>query len=636
MKKALSVLLALLICATVLPMSILSAGAATDGSGDPHTVTVNINGSGSVSVDPLSAAEGDYVTVVMTAEDGWFLKEMLVTNIDGEQFTKLVYHSPSFEEDTDGFTMPGDPVTLTVTFAKPEEFTSGPDDPLPHDPEAPYTITFDANGGTGSMEVATAEYGESYTLPKCGYSKVDRSFYKWEINGVEYDEGDTVTITGDTLVKAVWKYNGTTIDNSVDVSSTQVVGILKLTDLRTGEVTEYTVTDETALSEFNVPGNPNVNAMIEEAQEALIDQLENYSDVQNVQMSVSDPEIMDTRDNRTFTYFDNGYDESGDYYNSYLIIDGDYYHVWRVTVTLEAEYIGVPMSYIHTLSSEGGFVEFWCDAYTGDYYQPYAVPEGAEVNLIAIPENGYEFIGWYKGDVNASSYDEMFTDELISTENHYVFNATGYPYICAKFAYTGVVWPQGDQIQVWITDGGKASVVYEPSVEGHPYIKPMDGSKYVAIGEVVQFWKGDEITVYQQADEGYVFKGWYHVRIEWGPDDELPKYEGEAISVEPTFTYKPGVTVVEGDEEPLRYVCAVFEKKSVSDDLLLGDVDGDGKVTIYDASAIQRQLAGITVTAFIDEAADVDGDGKVTIYDASAIQRYLAGFTAPEGIGKPK
>ncbi len=68
---------------------------------------------------------------------------------------------------------------------------------------------------------------------------------------------------------------------------------------------------------------------------------------------------------------------------------------------------------------------------------------------------------------------------------------------------------------------------------------------------------------------------------------------------------------------------------------ILGDVDDDGKVTIYDASAIQRRLAGIAVTTFIEEAADADGDGKITIYDASAIQRYLAGFSAPAGIGEP-
>ncbi len=72
------------------------------------------------------------------------------------------------------------------------------------------------------------------------------------------------------------------------------------------------------------------------------------------------------------------------------------------------------------------------------------------------------------------------------------------------------------------------------------------------------------------------------------------------------------------------------------DKLILGDVDGDGKVTIYDASAIQRRLSGDTKIACNEALGDVDGDGKFTIYDASEIQRFLAGMPAREGIGKPK
>jgi type I pullulanase len=61
---------------------------------------------------------------------------------------------------------------------------------------------------------------------------------------------------------------------------------------------------------------------------------------------------------------------------------------------------------------------------------------------------------------------------------------------------------------------------------------------------------------------------------------------------------------------------------------LMGDADGDKKVTIIDATRIQRVLAGLEQkTAGYDVAADVDMDGKVTIIDATCIQRYLAGLT---------
>ncbi|MBQ6570456.1 MAG: hypothetical protein IJL87_09385 [Clostridia bacterium] len=81
-------------------------------------------------------------------------------------------------------------------------------------------------------------------------------------------------------------------------------------------------------------------------------------------------------------------------------------------------------------------------------------------------------------------------------------------------------------------------------------------------GEILQLYKGDECTVYQQSDQGYHFVGWYHVNIAWAPGEDLA-YEGDVISTDPTFTYRPGKTVVLGDTEPLRYVCAVFEKNAV-------------------------------------------------------------------------
>lgn len=66
----------------------------------------------------------------------------------------------------------------------------------------------------------------------------------------------------------------------------------------------------------------------------------------------------------------------------------------------------------------------------------------------------------------------------------------------------------------------------------------------------------------------------------------------------------------------------------------VGDVDGDGEVTIIDATAIQRHLANIPVAAFSEKAADTDEDGKVTIIDATTIQRYLAQLSTNKNIGQ--
>ena len=67
--------------------------------------------------------------------------------------------------------------------------------------------------------------------------------------------------------------------------------------------------------------------------------------------------------------------------------------------------------------------------------------------------------------------------------------------------------------------------------------------------------------------------------------------------------------------------------------ILLGDVDRDEEVSILDATAIQRKLAGLPVQSYDEAAADADQDSEVSILDATAIQRYLAGLPANKLIG---
>ena len=52
---------------------------------------------------------------------------------------------------------------------------------------------------------------------------------------------------------------------------------------------------------------------------------------------------------------------------------------------------------------------------------------------------------------------------------------------------------------------------------------------------------------------------------------------------------------------------------------LLGDTNGDGKVTVTDAVGIVNHILERTPSVFITNAADVNGDGSVTITDAVSI-----------------
>lgn len=58
---------------------------------------------------------------------------------------------------------------------------------------------------------------------------------------------------------------------------------------------------------------------------------------------------------------------------------------------------------------------------------------------------------------------------------------------------------------------------------------------------------------------------------------------------------------------------------------IMGDVNGDGKLTILDATSIQLHLVNKTPADFDIRFADIDGNGNVTILDATRIQLILVG-----------
>ena len=86
-------------------------------------------------------------------------------------------------------------------------------------PLADCTITFNGNGGSGSMDSVTVKAGANYILPECGFTApADQEFKAWEIGGTEHEVGDSYTVNGDTDIKALWK-------NSVITPTTYTVTV---------------------------------------------------------------------------------------------------------------------------------------------------------------------------------------------------------------------------------------------------------------------------------------------------------------------------------------------------------------------------------------------------------------------------
>ena len=72
---------------------------------------------------------------------------------------------------------------------------------------AEVTISFDPNGGTGTMQPMKVKSGENFTLPECTFTPPEgKEFAGWlAVNGTVYPAGDIVFSTTDSVLKATWK-----------------------------------------------------------------------------------------------------------------------------------------------------------------------------------------------------------------------------------------------------------------------------------------------------------------------------------------------------------------------------------------------------------------------------------------------
>ena len=72
-------------------------------------------------------------------------------------------------------------------------------------PEVTYLVTFNANGGTGTMSSVSLHFGEQFTLPECTFIAPEgKVFDSWLIGSVKYKPGQTITISGNTRFDAGW------------------------------------------------------------------------------------------------------------------------------------------------------------------------------------------------------------------------------------------------------------------------------------------------------------------------------------------------------------------------------------------------------------------------------------------------
>ena len=69
-----------------------------------------------------------------------------------------------------------------------------------------FTVSFNANGGTGNIDDVLVADGGTYVLPVCGFTAPDGyEFMCWSVNDTEKAVGDEITVNADTIVTAIWE-----------------------------------------------------------------------------------------------------------------------------------------------------------------------------------------------------------------------------------------------------------------------------------------------------------------------------------------------------------------------------------------------------------------------------------------------
>ena len=139
----------------------------------------------------------DFVTYETRKDENYTLRPYMFTAPSGKEFSKWVIGSKEYA--------PGDSLIVNDDIDVYAMYkTSG-------STTKEYLVTFDPNGGSGSMNPEYIEDGFDYVLPKCGFTApLGFEFVCWGINddtqGLK--PGKTVKIIEDSVIHAYWQKNG--------------------------------------------------------------------------------------------------------------------------------------------------------------------------------------------------------------------------------------------------------------------------------------------------------------------------------------------------------------------------------------------------------------------------------------------
>ena len=381
-------------------------------------------------------------------------------------------------------------------FASPDaEVTVGEGKPL-----ADFTITFNGNGGSGSMGPVIVKAETNYILPACGFTApADQEFKAWQIGGTEYKVGDSYTVRGDTEIKALW-------ENSVITPTTYTVTVSN-DGKGTGTATPSTAAAGTMISltatpnkgyhfkewqvisgnvtikdnKFTMPdGNVEVKAIFEEdAPPAPTEHtITVITDGNGTASASPDKAVVGTEIRLTAT------PNTGYHLKEWQVISGG--------VTIENNKFTMPSANVEVKAifekdAPPAPTEFTITVTSGDNGTASAshakAVVGTEITLTATPNKGYHFKEWQVISGGVTIKDDKFTMPSANVEVKAIFEKdTG--------GGGGGYNPPVTYYTLRFETGGGSDI---PSVQG-TYNTYIDLTKYVPT------WRG------------HTFIGWYSER----------------------------------------------------------------------------------------------------------------------------
>ena len=299
-------------------------------------------------------------------------------------------------------------------------------------PVVTYTVSFAANGGSGSMKAQTITEGKKLTLPENGFTAPEgKQFKAWDVGGKEYAPGVQVAITANTTVKAIWEdipvvtYTVSFTANGGSGSMSKVTGISGSYKLPENK---FTAPEGKQFKAWDVGGKEyKVGASITVSADTTVKAV--WEDIPTYTINFDSGDGTGTMADTT--------SEAGDYTLpecSFTAPEGKQFKAWSVNgkeyaagaavtisadTTIMAVWEDIPVTYTVSFDANGGSGTMAVVTVNeGDYTLPecsFTAPEGKEYKAWKIGEDEYQPNNVYK--VNADTViTALWQDAPVVTE----------------------------------------------------------------------------------------------------------------------------------------------------------------------------------------------------------------------------